>query len=101
MTIDQIQKLSPGLMYDPNREKILLVGKDSGFGKFGTGFVRKGRKYLVRMVSFRHPLAFCRNSRTTGRSRTRQTLPCRCKGTGHSCRKAWLGRPVVPSCHLR
>lgn len=41
-----VQALGNGFMYDPNREKILLVGS-SKMIKTGmnNGFVKKGRKY--------------------------------------------------------
>ena len=39
-----IQTLRVGLAYDPNEEKILLVGRDKTF-KNGEGFKRAGREY--------------------------------------------------------
>ncbi len=45
-TDELIQKLTPGLMYDPNLNRIILVGNDR-WVKVGdyTGFVRMGREY--------------------------------------------------------
>ncbi len=41
-----LREVKSGLVYDPSREKILLVGRD-GWTKAGmyTGFVKVGRKY--------------------------------------------------------